>query len=477
MKRCDGKANEPILVFLVTPSTRAFHSVASGVLAHSTVAGTARPWRRVFQASHIQAQHNVRQIARCLKFACPSATPKRARTFEGDATREASSPRTTMSSTTVTEARSQRVPYVPPEIIGDIISLALPPVQASVPLQPRYNLLLTFCLVDKTWRAFSQPHFFTHVAYTNKNDRLGRLEEAVRRSEELAGLARRITRVVRLGQAFEGEAFGSQGANNLRSLRRVRTLHPYATTLWLELAEFAIWESDLDRFMGTLTIQPRVRKADLLQGLTALHVRGWSGPPAYFAGVEPLRSLERLTIATGNGYDFDDLCRAPKSTFPRLRHLGLCGDWRLEESLPPFPTLLTSSITTLVLKATAHDLQDDEVYITSLFPSLECLHIGKADDDFYDMDFLNQIDNLVAPHLKQLTLESDCATDCDILEALGKAPLASLESLNIHYYSEDESLRTASDILRAECQSRGIELAEKWWSTTERAEAGHWWWA
>ena len=90
------------------------------------------------------------------------------------------------------------MPQLPPELVSHIIVLALPPVHVSVPLQPRYDLLLTLCRVNRTWRALAQPHFFTHVEYISATDRLGRLRRAVDGNEELAALAGRA-RVVRLG--------------------------------------------------------------------------------------------------------------------------------------------------------------------------------------------------------------------------------------------------------------------------------------
>lgn len=159
-----------------------------------------------------------------------------------------------MSEPTLTPKREHKPPQLPPELIAQIISLAVPLAHVAKPLQPRYDLLSTLCLVNRTWRALAQPHFFTHVAYDWKNNRLARLEEAVEGNQELAVLARGA-QVVRLGTTdptVNGGEFG--GGAQAGGFDTVFRLHPKISTLWLDWSRSPS-VSDLVPFKGTHFLQ------------------------------------------------------------------------------------------------------------------------------------------------------------------------------------------------------------------------------
>ncbi|KAL8283278.1 hypothetical protein RQP46_005688 [Phenoliferia psychrophenolica] len=353
------------------------------------------------------------------------------------------------------------VPHLPPEIIGHIISLSLPPPHVAKSLQPRYDLIAVLCLVNRTWRALAQPHFFKHVEYDDKNDRLARLEAATEGNEELAALASRA-QVVQLGSEND---IGFYNRGQLaEALDRINVLHPSLATLWVQWAP-------------TLSVPVLAQ----LKSLNFLHVgersAAWLLTPPNVP--TPLPKLSRLSVLINSRVPdrhLEDLLCTPISQFPALNHLSLLGRHCIEDpTFPRSPTPLSSAITSLVLMINTRDFPDGAREILPLFPNIRYLHLGYGTSK---IPFLDRVASLSAtdPQLESLVLEWNTASDEDLVISLDTVQLSNVKYLKLNYYVGDYGFSQGSDELREKCREKGVELEEKWWSASEKAQKESYYW-
>ncbi|KAL8283277.1 hypothetical protein RQP46_005687 [Phenoliferia psychrophenolica] len=350
------------------------------------------------------------------------------------------------------------IPHLPPETIAHIISLSLPPPYVAKSLQPRYDLLSVLCLVNRTWRALAQPHFFTHIEYDNKNDRLARLAAAIKGNDELAALARR-TQVVQLG--FDNDTGFSNQETISGDMGKVMRLHSGLETLWVQWAP-AMCASELDQLTNLKFLHIGERSS------RAVWIMTRPGVPT------PLPTLVHLSLNTTSGGDLEQLLSSPISLFPSLSHLTLFGYHFIGTSTFSIsPTPLTAAITSLVLMTYTRDTSDVPYDLLYLFPKITYLQLGCWSNK---LPFLERVAMLSKSLLESLVLEWNTASDEDLLKSLDMPHMSSLKSLKLNYYKGLHGISQGSEELREKCRAKGVELEEKWWSEAEMAQKESYYW-
>jgi hypothetical protein len=217
-------------------------------------------------------------------------------------------------------------PLLPPETIRHIIQLSLPPVLYSA-FEERYALLLSYSLVNSTWRQIAKEELFRDLWVANKavGDRI--LQGM--HGEEAVLMQR--TRTVRFGGT---QCQWSDFSGDAALVKRVLLLCEGVEQVML--FELTLSVTDLAGFQGEPYVERSsdvgVRAHDAYpKGLNALHLgcvelTAAGGSEQTLLRPPSLTHLTHLTLVDCNlhGPDFDPwstlLC---PTTLPQLRHLIL----------------------------------------------------------------------------------------------------------------------------------------------------------